>query len=353
MPTSSIVRNIEQQLAEMRKTEPPQNGYATYKAFREDMHLIRVYPFRERFLLQLIDLAYNCFTSKTRYNRKDMFETLYKYYKRSSPEKLIKLPEVAVNNLFSIFEREAFVEGRIKVLVNYLLKGQRLNDEQLLFLVKNAFESELVLNRLLQYPFANDIILNWAKQHTEDARLSKRRMEVTSWLMDERLHARPPILLLYNDMKLRFDSLKEMEFYLCIANMRKREGWEQLAGEYHEEIKLFIKRANSVPGKDSDDCLSEDTEDVDTLRRLVFNAAKHTGLYFTEFGDVIPIDLHQSRVTVWAIAYSRLDISIKVNMLKHEYRQELTNSYLHIARRLKSQELLEWLLKVCKKHENK
>ncbi len=328
MPTAPIIRKIEQQLAEMHKIEPPENGYATYTAFRE------------KFLLQLIDLVHHCHTSGLRYN----FLRLFRYYRRCSPKKSIILPEDAVNKLFGIFEKEILVKSRIRGLVNSILKGQRLNDSHLKFLLKNAFESEFVLNRVLQYPFASDIILNWAKQYTEDPRLSTRRIEVTSWLMDERLYAIPSITLLYSDMKLRFDGLRDLEIYLCIANMRKRVGWVQLAAEYNDKIKLFISNANSKPGN----CLSEDTEDIDTLRWLVFNAAKYTGLYFTEFGNVIPIDLHQSRVTIWAITYSRLDMSIKVNMLKHEYREELTNSYLHIARRLKSAELLEWLLKVCK-----
>lgn len=337
MIINPIHRTIEQQLAEMRKAEPPENSNETYMAFRV------------RFLLQRIDLAYNCYASGVRYN----FLKLYRHYRRCSPKKLMILPEDAVNKLFGIFEKEIFVKSRIRGLVNSILKGQRLSDSHLKFLVNNAFESEFILNRVLQYPFANDIILNWAKQHTEDPRLSACRIEVTSWLMDERLYAIPSISLLYNDMKIRFESLKEMELYLCIAKMRERKGWVELAAEHNYEIKLFIYRMNTWPEKYSIDCWADKPEEIEILRGLVFNAAKHTGLYFTELGDVIPIDLHQSRVTVWAIAYSRLDISIKINMLKHEYREELTNSYLHIARRLKSEELLEWLLKVCKKVKKK
>ena len=344
MPTIPIIRKIEQHLAEMRKAEPPEKGYADYKSFRRDMQIIPANPFREKFLLQQIDLAHHCHTSGVHYN----FLKLYRHYRRCSPKKIIILPEDAVNKLFGIFENEILVKSRTRGLLNSILKGQRLNDSHLKFLVKNAFESEFVLNRVLQYPFASDIILNWVKQHAEDARLSTRRIEVTSLLLDERLYAHPPISLLYCDMKIRFESLKEMELYLCIAKMRERKGWVELAAEHNYEIKLFISRMNTWPEKYSIDCWADKPEEIETLRGLVFNAAKHTGLYFTEFGDVIPIDLHQSRVTVWAIAYSRLDISIKINMLKHEFREELKNSYLYIARRLKSVELLEWLLKVCK-----
>lgn len=353
MPTSSIVRNIEQQLAEIRKAEPPENGYATYKAFRRDMHIIPAYPFREWFLLQLIELAHNCYTSGVRYNRMDMFETLYKYYKRSSPEGFIKLPEEAVNKLFGIFEREVFVEGRIKVLVNYLLKGQRLNDEQLLFLVKNAFESEFALNRVLQYPFSTNIILNWVKYHAEDERLSKRRMEVTSWLMDERLFAIPSFTILYNDLKLRFNNLPENDLYSILLKMKDKKIWEQVAADPSYEIRSFNTRFIPFRGEDIYECLSDDTVDNSYLSMLAFYALKQTFLYLTDYNQLEPVDLFQSRITTWAIVYSRLDLSIKVNMLKHEYREELTNSYLHIARRLKSEELLEWLLKVCKKHKRK
>ena len=323
MPATPIIRNIEQQLVEMRKAEPPENGYASYKAFQVEMHIIRVYPFRERFLFQLIDLAYNCYIPKTRYNRKDMFDTLYKYYRRCSPERYMMLPEEAVNKLFYIFEHEALKPNKIRVPINFMLKGQRLNDEQLQFLVKYAFKSEIVLNRVLQYPFASDIILNWAKYYAEDARLSKRRMEVTSWLMDERRYAIPSISLLYDDLKQRFDNLMEMDVYGCITKMQKQKVWERSADEYDNEIKSFIAQVDSKRSKGLPDCITENTDEVKTLRKLAFNAAKHTGLYLTDFDDVEPVDLYQSRVTVWAIAYSRLDISIKVNMLKHQYRDEL------------------------------
>jgi hypothetical protein len=293
-------------------------------------------------------LAYHCHTSKIRYNREDLFETLYKYYKRSSPDGFIKLPEEAVNKLFGIFEQEVFVNGRIRVLVNYLLKGQRLNDEQLLFLVKNAFESELVLNRVLQYPFASDIILNWVKVYAKDERLSKRRMEVTSWLMDERLYATPPVSVLYNDLRLYVNQLEENEIYSCVRIMWKQGIWDRVAADPGYEIRSFNTRFVSLRGEDVYESLSDETVGHKYIGKLVFYALRQTGFYYTEKGFLEPVDLYQSRITTWAIAYSRLNLSIKVNMLKHEYREELKNSYLHIARRLKSEELLEWLLKVCK-----
>ncbi len=353
MPTSSIVRRIEQQLAEMRKAEPPENGYASYKEFREDRHIIQEYPFHEKFLLQLIELAHNCYSSKTRYNKDELFSTLKSYYKKSNPCQFYVLPEDAVNKLFYIFENEAFKPNKIRAPVNYLLKGQRLNDAQLLFLVKNAFDSEFVLNRVLQYPFATDIILYWVKYHAEDERLSKRRMEVTSWLIDERLYAVPSISILYNDLQLRFNDLPENDLYSCLLKMNEKRVWELVAADPGYEIRSFNTRFVSLRGEDVYDCLSDDTVDNNYLSTLAFYALKQAGLYYTDYSLIEPVDLYQSRVTTWAIVYSRLDISIKVNMLKHEYREELTNSYLHIARRLKSEELLEWLLKVCKKVKKK
>lgn len=353
MPTSPIVRRIEQQLAEMRKAEPPENGYANYKAFREYMHIIQVYPYREKFLLQLIELAYNCYTSKTRYNKNELFNTVKSYYRKGHAGQFHSLPEDVVNKLFYIFEREAFKPNKIIVPVNNLLKGQRLNDEQLLFLVKNAFNSELVLNRVLQYPFASDIILNWVKYHAKDARLNKRRMEVTSWLIDERCHEIPSISLLYNDMKKRFEDLTEDELYSCLASMRNQGVWEQVAVQPNYEIRSFNTRFIALRGEEIFDCLSDDTVDIRYLSTLAFFALKQTGLYFAGFSNIEPVDLYKSRVTTWAITYSRLDILDKVNLLKHEFRPELIKSYLHIANRLKSAELLEWLLKVCKKGKKK
>ena len=202
-----------------------------------------------------------------------MFETLYKYYKRSSPEGFIKLPEEVVNKLFGIFEREVFVEGRIKVLLNYLLKGQYLNDAQLLFLVKNAFESEYVLNRLLQYPFANDIILNWVKFYSEDERLSKRRMEVTSWQMDERHYAIPPISVLYNDLRLYFNQLEEGEIYSCIRTL-----WEKVSGTRWQPTQV-MKSGRLIPGLFR--CAEKMFMKVCRMKQLVMNtlANLHFMLY--------------------------------------------------------------------------
>lgn len=353
MPTSPIIRKIEKQLAEMRKAEPPENGYANYKAFRDELHVISIYPFRERFLLQLIELAYNCYTSKVRYNKEDLFETLKRYYKKGNYRQFHALPEDALNKMFYIFEREAFNSNKIRVPVNYLLKGQRLNDEQLSFLVKNAFNSEFVLNRVLQYPFASGIILNWVKYHFDDERLSERRIEVSSWLMDERFFAVPSISILYNDMKLRFDQFSENDLHSILRLMKEYRIWEQVAANTGYEIRSFNTQFVSLCGQDVYNCLSDDSIDIRYLSTLAFYALKQTGLYYTDHNLFEPVDLYQSRVTTWAIAYSRLDLSIKVNMLKHAFRDELKTSYLSIARRLNSQELLEWMLKVYKKPKMK
>lgn len=348
MSTSPIIRQIEQQLTELRKTEPPENGYATYKAFLNEMHLLAAYPFREKFLLQLIDLAYSCYTSKIRYNKEELFNRLKAYYSKSNPAKFIALPEDTVTKLFYIFEREGFKPNRISVPVNYLLKGQRLQETELSFLVKNAFVSELFLNRVLQYRFASDIILDWVKIYAKDERLSKRRMEVTSWLMDERLNARPPVSLLYDDLRLYFNQLQENEIYSCVRAMWKQGIWDRVAADPGYKIRSFNTRFVSLRGKDIYDSLSDELADHEYTGKLVFYALLQTGFYYTEKGFLEPVDLYQSRITTWAIAYSRLELPIKVNMLKHEYREELKSSYLHIARRLKSEDLLEWLLKVCK-----
>jgi hypothetical protein len=88
--------------------------------------------------------------------------------------------------------------------------------------------------------------------------------------------------------------------------------WEQVAAVPGYEIRSFNTRFVPLRGQDVYDCLTDDTVDKSYLCTLAFYALKQTGLYYTNHSLFEPVDLYQSRLTAWAIAYSRLDLSDKV-----------------------------------------
>jgi len=60
-----------------------------------------------------------------------------------------------------------------------------------------------------------------------------------------------------------------------------------------------------------------------------------------EFYD--KIELLQNKTMLWTIAYSRLDKSVKENLLKQYYRSEAATSFFNICCRLQMVGLLQWL----------
>ena len=52
------------------------------------------------------------------------------------------------------------------------------------------------------------------------------------------------------------------------------------------------------------------------------------------------IDKNINGTMLWAIAYSRIDREIKINLIKHYYRDDLLNTYINIASRFNLPEIL-------------
>ena len=130
--TNNLKQKIERQLAEMESLPPPKNGFVDYKEFLKKHHLVLAFSFNEPFLLNLIDLACNCYINKIRYNKRLLFRILKSYYYKKG--KTIHLSKEVVDKLFFIFENEISIKGQILETINYLLIGQKLNDKHLIVL---------------------------------------------------------------------------------------------------------------------------------------------------------------------------------------------------------------------------
>lgn len=341
----SIKKKIERQLFELDNKKLPSKGFSDYKEFLKNQHLVLLYPFEKTFLLSLIELAINCYTNKIRYNKTLLFRTLKSYYHKK--ENIIHFPEELVEKLFNIFKSEISSENQILDTINYLLIGQKLNHNQISFLVEHAFESSVSLNRILQYPFKNKQITCWVKYYYEDDRLRDRRIELTSWLLDEDIYFRPSNQILFDDHAYRYERDAKNFCHQCYFGTKLNPIFDRADFEENEYV-------NDFPNRTSEELKKEwfwtkylyerkelDINELANFMKQTFRWSKHV---FTPWNAIEPVELFKGRLMVWAIAYSRLPMNQKISCLKTEFSPDLIHSYLKVGKRLKSKELLQWLL---------
>lgn len=346
---SKLLHRAQRELAILQEQFPKELDCADYKSFLTHAPLIPHYPFKEEALLQLVDLAYNCYTSGKRYNKRLLFDTLRRYCQKY--EGTFHFPEEKKQQLFEIFSSEVCTPGPIRYSTSHLLAGQKLTDKQIRRLIELAFDSEEFLNRLLRYPEKNELISNWAKYYYEDDRLRNRRLELTSKVLDIEPDFIPSEQVLYDDQAFLYEDKEDDFAFNTIYNGKMQPVFKHL-----ESDKFEMSKANAdtlVDGtvkrwaKLKED-YSNNTLDKNELNAFVKQALRRTAYIVNHRREVEPLVLHRSRIMIWAVVYSHMEELKKIELVSQFYHPELANTIIYVAKKKKFEALLKWLIKILK-----
>lgn len=114
----------------------------------------------------------------------DCLKVLRALVKQGSPE--VFQPNT-IEKLFRIYREFIFRDNdEVQWCVSAILKDKPLSDEAVDWLLKNASESEHIVNRLLLYPTHHPKIVSWAQQVYDDNSLPNRRSEIIALLLSDR-----------------------------------------------------------------------------------------------------------------------------------------------------------------------
>lgn len=358
-------RKIELQRAiiELENPYPKDDLILSYSDFLTVRDYLSYFHFNPVFFDNLINLANNIWNTKKRINRLSLLQKIKQYlyqdntrsYSRRNTKPNFQLNIETRKSLFNLFKK-TFEKGdyisykqldEARKICNSILINVELSQQEEEWLCANVFASELILNRVLRYPTKSKTISNWAKSNYNNDILRSRRAEHVSWLIDQDPTFEVEQQTLIEDFEyLNYSDLQAIQNYddeIAANKIIERELGEYLPKKAHSdifdngydkskvdlsvpELKLSI-RPYGIPTNIS----NKYPVSIPNFEKMRENF--HTNLA-----------IHQKITMIWAIAYSRLNNTLKYSLLKKYYSDETYYSIYRVSKRMKNIELLRWVL---------
>ena len=361
-------RKIELQRAikELEKPHAKDDLILSYSDFLKVRDYIRFYQFNPIVFDNLVKIANDNWSTNKRISRLSLLEkikqylhnilqeTTRNYYFRSTKHNF-QLSVETRKLLFSLF-RKTFEERQYisrkqldeaREICNNFLINLELTPTEEEWLCLHVSISEMILNRVLRYPKKSVVISNWVKTNFKNDLFRNRRPELISWIIDQEPTFEISQQTLIDDFEfLNQSDLQAIKNYddEITANkiieqelgdyFPKKTQYDFFEDTYHDdkvilshpELKL-TKRPYAVT--------------IDTTKEYpaeIPHFEKMSEKFYTN------LQIHQSITMIWAIAYSRLDNTLKCSQLKKYYSNETYRSMYKVCYRMKNMELLKWMV---------
>lgn len=345
---------------------PPDDLIVTYTDFLRYRQDLPYYQFNIAVYSSLIRLTTELWTTDERINRLSLLQKIKQYYrgkstgkKQTRPDysviKTVELPLSVRQQVFilfrKLFEESHYISSRqleeAQRIANNLLINLALSGAEEAWLCEHAALSEIILNRLLRYPGKSAKISAWARNNINNRAFSTRRAEMISWLIDE-----DPTFVI--DQQILID---DFDYLNKIDQLAIQAYEDELAANavIEKELSNYLPRKTEY--NEYEDAFEEKGVDlsvpelklsprpypvaIDLSRDLPVCVPNFKQLWLSFHRNLTTF--HQQTM-VWGIAYSRLDKSRKIALLKAHYNDKTIHSIFTIARKTKNAELLRWML---------
>jgi len=358
-------RKIELQRAiiKLEKPYPKDDLILSYSDFLKVRDYLSYYQFNPVVFANLISLTNDIWNTEKRISRLSLLQKIKQYlhqdatrdyYSRNTKTNFqlkVETRKLLFNLFRKTFEEKNYISNKqieeASKICNNVLINLELTSIEEEWLCSNILLSELILNRVLRYPIKSEVIINWAKSNFQNDILRSRRAELLSWVIDQE----PTFEIEQQTLIADFEHLNQSDLEAIqnyddeiAANkiieqelseyLPKKRYYDFFDSTYHEEkvdlsvpeLKLF-KRPYSVT--------------IDTSKEYPVSIPNFEKLR-EEFCTNLPT--HQKVTMIWAIAYSRLDNTLKYSLLKKYYSNETYYSMYRVCKKTKNIELLKWIL---------
>jgi len=347
---------IRRAIHEIENNYPPDDFISSYKDFLRHRDFLHFYQFNPKVFWSLIELTSRLWRSEKRINRYSLI-AVSKRYLNKYPDKANVLNQNS-NIIFRLFQSLIIDEdiklsesiiNKLKYPLNSLLINVKLRDNEIELLCNNTHKSPQILNRVLRYPHPNKIISEWARQNYKSEFAVDRRAEMASWILDE-------------DPEFSID-IETLRSDFAILNHREEKNFNKYAEEF-DFYQLIEKEFNPIFEDPERDLL-----DINLTRynikppqfketKRFYGSAinyKYIGEEGMEFKPELKLEELKEKFEAnidnilkvsiaWSIAYSRLPINEKTELLKKYYSEDVHFTFLRIGKRIKSVAFLEWLI---------
>jgi len=357
---------LQRAIIEIENPYPKDDLILSYSDFLKVRNYLGCYQFNPFVFDNLLKLANDKWNTEERISRLSLLQKTKQYFLITQQDAgMSYYSRIARTNyqltvdtrkkMFELF-RKTFEESKLisnnqldeaRRICNNILISLALTPTEEEWLCSNILVSEMILNRVLRYPIKSEVISNWAKKNYQNDILRIRRAELLSWIIDQEPTFEIDQQTLIDDFEyLNQSDLQAIQNYddeIAANKIIERELSEYLPKKirfnlfdstHHEEkVDLSIpqlklsKRPYNVT--------------IDTSKEYPVNIPNFKKLR-EEFYTKLPT--HQKATMIWAIAYSRLDNTLKYSLLKKYYSNETYYSIFRVCIRTKNIELLKWIL---------
>ncbi len=347
---------IQRAISEIKNIYPPDNLIENYKDFKSHRDFLHYYQYNSNVFCSLIDITYNLWESEERISRQSLIQVTKRYISQTKERK--NIPLKTRRQIFELFNKIVILEKialcnksikKLKQYINSILIGITLSEKQLHYLCGFTNKSNIVLNRVLRYPNKSTTVSNWARINFQKDLCRNRRAEMTSWLIDE-------------DQTFEIDK-ETLIFDFEYLNAKEQKNIDEFRDDLEsykivesELRKIFKVKDHPFLIDNENEIKSRflDEPKFESIRRFYgvpisfeegFNNNKPDLKLLSErfYSDIDTIYIISM---TWSIAYSRISISDKINLLRKYYSDEFYPTFFSIGKRLKSIEYFEWLKKL-------
>ena len=348
MRKSNSKIEIQQAITEIENPYPADDLITDYKNFLKVRDILKYYKFNDKVFESLVTLTYTLWNSTQRINRLSFLQTIrnYGYYRESKSSNYSTLLFKGTHSLetnkklFSVFQDcfsstcklSSHQKEKILALSNSMLVNVPLELEEEKWLTENVHKSPYILNRVLRYPKKSAIISSWVTDNFEVDKYRTRRAEMIGWIID-------------HDPTFTIDKQILIDDFEYINTLDKK-----IVEDYLEDNMLELQLAKDlkgiIPFGDK-----EETSGYSLKYQKRFYAVPmefHRDFSMPNF-ETLTEEFHKNIETnlklsmIWGIAYSRVDGSLKSDLLKPYYSEETYLSLLRVGKKYKLVELLKWM----------
>lgn len=354
---------LQRAILEVEKAYPKDDLISSYADFLKVRDYLAYYQFNPNVFDSLVQLANESWNSEKRISRLMLLKRLKEYlqqvitrdyYDRGNKPHFDLKPETRklIFELFKkTFEEPHFIGERqieeARKLCNSILMNLALTPVEEEWLISHYHWSELILNRVLRYPVQSDVISHWVKINFKKDPLRSRRAELASWIIDQ-----DPSFEIKQDILIEdFEYLNQCDLELIKQYNAHIENQSKLEKEYKQ-----LNPRRNYYFSEEDNLDSENTYYPKAELHFIKRSYKVTRDISDEYPVTYPnfermrkefdtnLSTHHKLTMIWAIAYSRIDNSVKCAKMKKYYCNETYKSIFKVSKKNKNAELLKWML---------
>lgn len=354
---------------------PSPDFIRSYKDFLKIKDNLRHYNFHPKVFEALFQIGYTKFFGKERYNKKLLFDNIRAYYKKKP--KSYQCPNAVLEKAMQLFKTAVLLDRfEAKICARLLIKDRELPGHFIEWLIENWELSEEIVNSLLRYPVNNDKICGWVNEVYEDERLRTRRSELIGWKINQdhlfKVHTQTIIADIEYYIQDELINYKEFINWLLASHEEltledgsRSEELLEISANFIEEQNMSGKALLLDTTVNKDSSIMKQIGDVEAylkfygieqLLKIVKYNYKHHKLFKAKntqqlnFWEIYPKMLFYhgyeiSRKMIWGIYYSKIPKRTKEKIIM-QYPAKGSFFYVikHIAIKMKSTRLLEWLI---------